>query len=383
MVVTKVTKVSDRVRSIQPSATLAISAEAKRLARAGKPVINMGVGEPDFNTPEHIVRAAEKALREGKTFYTPAKGIPELIDAIVDVYREKNYDISQENVIVTPGAKYAIFEAMLSTIDEGDEVILLDPSWVSYEPCVAVSGGKVVWVPHSEGFEDAPVEEYVTDRCRMIVINSPSNPLGVVYPKSFLKKIRDLAVDMDLIVMSDEIYDKIVFDEEFHSIAEFDDMLERTILINGFSKTYAMTGWRLGYAIAPEEIIKYMLRLQSHSVSHPTSFVQYAGVEALKGDQSCVREMVKEFRARRDIMIEYLKEMGLEFAPPKGAFYMFVNVEKDSVEFCEKFLKEKYVAATPGKAFGKSFATWIRLSYATSRDNIVEAMERLSEFLQS
>ncbi len=383
MVVTKVTKVSGRVRSIQPSATLAISAEAKRLARAGKPVINMGVGEPDFNTPEHIVRAAEKALREGKTFYTPAKGIPELIDAIVDVYREKNYDISQENVIVTPGAKYAIFEAMLSTIDEGDEVILLDPSWVSYEPCVAVSGGKVVWVPHSEGFEDAPVEEYVTDRCRMIVINSPSNPLGVVYPKSFLKKIRDLAVDMDLIVMSDEIYDKIVFDEEFHSIAEFDDMLERTILINGFSKTYAMTGWRLGYAIAPEEIIKYMLRLQSHSVSHPTSFVQYAGVEALKGDQSCVREMVKEFRARRDIMIEYLKEMGLEFAPPKGAFYMFVNVEKDSVEFCEKFLKEKYVAATPGKAFGKSFATWIRLSYATSRDNIVEAMERLSEFLQS
>ncbi len=383
MVVTKVTKVSDRVRSIQPSATLAISAEAKRLARAGKPVINMGVGEPDFNTPEHIVRAAEKALREGKTFYTPAKGIPELIDAIVDVYREKNYDISQENVIVTPGAKYAIFEAMLSTIDEGDEVILLDPSWVSYEPCVAVSGGKVVWVPHSEGFEDAPVEEYVTDRCRMIVINSPSNPLGVVYPKSFLKKIRDLAVDMDLIVMSDEIYDKIVFDEEFHSIAEFDGMLERTILINGFSKTYAMTGWRLGYAIAPEEIIKYMLRLQSHSVSHPTSFVQYAGVEALKGDQSCVREMVKEFRARRDIMIEYLKEMGLEFAPPKGAFYMFVNVEKDSVEFCEKFLKEKYVAATPGKAFGKSFATWIRLSYATSRDNIVEAMERLSEFLQS
>ncbi len=383
MIVTKVTKVSGRVRSIQPSATLAISAEAKRLARAGKPVINMGVGEPDFNTPEHIVRAAEKALREGKTFYTPAKGIPELIDAIVEVYREKNYDISQENVIVTPGAKYAIFEAMLSTIDEGDEVILLDPSWVSYEPCVAVSGGKVVWVPHSEGFEDAPVEEYVTDRCRMIVINSPSNPLGVVYPKSFLKKIRDLAVDMDLIVMSDEIYDKIVFDEEFHSIAEFDDMLERTILINGFSKTYAMTGWRLGYAIAPEEIIKYMLRLQSHSVSHPTSFVQYAGVEALKGDQSCVGEMVKEFRARRDIMIEYLKEMGLEFAPPKGAFYMFVNVEKDSVEFCEKFLKEKYVAATPGKAFGKSFATWIRLSYATSRDNIVEAMERLSEFLQS
>ncbi len=371
--------ISERVRKILPSQTLAISAEAKRLASEGKPVINMGVGEPDFTTPRHIIDAAEKAMQEGKTFYTPAKGIPELIGAIVECYEKLG--INAENVIVTPGAKYAIFEAMLATIDEGDEVILLDPSWVSYEPCVNVAGGKAVWVPHSEGFEDAPVEEYVTDKTKMIVINSPSNPLGVVYPKEFLKKIRDIAMDNDILVMSDEIYDRIVFDTEFHSITEFEEMIERTILINGFSKTYAMTGWRLGYAIAPEEIVKYMVRLQSHSVSHPTSFVQYAGVAALKGDQSCVERMVEEFKARRDLMMECLNKIGLEYAPPKGAFYMFVNVERDSMEFCEKFLKEKYVAATPGSAFGKSFTTWIRLSYATSRENIVEAMKRLEEFV--
>jgi len=373
--------VSERVRLIQPSATLSISAEAKRLAGEGKPVINMSVGEPDFRTPEHIVRAAEKALRDGKTFYTPAKGIPELIDAIARVYREKGFEVGHENIIVTPGAKYAIFEAMFATLNEGDEVILLDPSWVSYEPCVIFSGGKVVWVPHSEGFEDAPVEEYITNKCRMIVINSPSNPLGVVYPKSFLKKVRDLAVDKDLIVMSDEIYDRIVFEGKFHSIAEFDGMLERSIIINGFSKTYAMTGWRLGYAIAPEEIIKYMLRIQSHSVSHPTSFVQYAGVEALTGEQSCVDKMVAEFKVRRDLMMKSLKDIGLDFAPPRGAFYMFVNVGRDSMEFCSSFLREKYVAATPGSAFGKSFNTWIRLSYATSRENISEAMKRLAEFV--
>ncbi len=373
--------ISKRVKNISPSATLTISAEAKKLASMGKPVINMSVGEPDFNTPKHIIDAAEKAMKEGKTFYTPTKGIPELLDAIADYYSEKGFDISPENVIVTPGAKYAIFEAIMSVIDEGDEVILLDPSWVSYEPCIKVAGGKVVWVPHSAGFEDAPVEEYITRKTKLIIINSPSNPLGVIYPEKFLKKIRDLAIDYETLVLSDEIYDRIVFEDKARSIAEFEDMLEKTIIINGFSKTYSMTGWRLGYAIANKDIVKYMTRLQSHSVSHPTSFVQYAGVAALKGDQSCVDKMVKEFKVRRDIMMEHIKDMGLEFAPPKGAFYMFVNVNKDSMEFCEKFLKEKYVATTPGKAFGNSYSTWIRLSYATSRENIEEAMNRLAEFI--
>jgi aspartate aminotransferase len=215
----------------------------------------------------------------------------------------------------------------------------------------------------------------------MIVINSPSNPLGVVYPEEFLKKVRDLAVDKDLLVMSDEIYDKIVFDCKHVSIAKLDGMSERTIIINGFSKSYAMTGWRLGYAIAPEWVIKEMAKIQSHSVSHATSFVQYAGIAALKGDQKCVEEMVSEFKARRDMLMEGLDRLGIEYAPPKGAFYMFINVGMDSMKFCEEFLQKEYVATTPGTAFGKSFTTWVRLSYATSRKNIAEAINRLERFL--
>lgn len=376
--------ISRRAKSIQPSATLSISSKAKELARQGKPVINMGVGEPDFVTPRHIIDAAVKALNEGKTFYTPARGIPELVSAIVDwAKRERGIDVKDENVIVTPGAKYAIFEAIMATVEENDEVILLDPSWVSYEPCVQMVSGKVVWVPHSEGFEDAPLEDYVSSKTKMIIINSPSNPLGVVYPRDFLKKVRDIAVDHDVLVLSDEIYDKIVFEGEFVSPVSFDDMQERTIMINGFSKTYAMTGWRLGFAIASEEITKHMLRIQSHSVSHPTSFVQYAGVAALKGSQKCVEEMVAEFRVRRDMLMRGLDEIGLRYAPPKGAFYMFVDVGRDSMEFCKELLEREYVAATPGSAFGKAFNTWIRLSYATSRQNIEEAIRRLARFIEA
>lgn len=373
--------ISERVKAVQPSATLSISAAAKKLAKEGKPVIDMGVGEPDFKTPQHIIDAAIKALNEGKTFYTPTKGIPELIDAIVEKTRADGLDVDAKNIIVTPGAKYAIFEAMLSVINKGDEVILLDPSWVSYEPCVLMAEGKVVWVPHAEGFEDAPIEDYISNKTKMIVINSPSNPLGVVYPKEFLKKVRDLAVDNDLLVMSDEIYEKIIFDGEHVSIASFDGMLERTIIINGFSKSYAMTGWRLGYAIAPEWIIKEMAKIQSHSVSHATSFVQYAGIAALKGDQKCVEEMVAEFKARRDMLMEGLDRLGIKYAPPKGAFYMFIDVGMDSMKFCEEFLQKEYVATTPGSAFGKAFTTWVRLSYATSRENIAEAINRLERFL--
>lgn len=372
----------ERLKQIKPSATLRISATAKELARQGKPVINMSVGEPDFVTPRHIIEGAIKALNDGKVFYTPTKGIPELLDAIAEKLKNENgIDAKPENIIVTPGAKYAIFEAMMATIDKGDEVILLDPSWVSYEPCVLMAEGKPVWVPHAEGFEDAPIEEYITSKTKMIVINTPSNPLGVVYPKEFLKKVRDLAIDHDLLVLSDEIYEKIIFEGEHVSIASFDDMFDRTITINGFSKAYAMTGWRLGYAVANEEIIKNMNKIQSHSVSHPTSFVQYAGVVALKGDQSCVKEMVAEFKARRDILIEGLDRLGIEYAPPKGAFYLFMNVGMDGLKFSEEFLKKEFVAVTPGEAFGRSYKSWVRVSYATSRSNIEEFLRRLERFM--
>ncbi len=373
---------SNRVEVVQPSVTLRISALAKELARSGKDVVNMSVGEPDFTTPRHIVEAAYKAMEEKKFFYTPSRGIPELLEAIAEkLQKENGIDVSAENIIVTPGAKYAIFEAMMSTIQEGDEVILLDPSWVSFEACVLMAGGKPVWVPHNDDFSDAPIEDYVTGNTKMIVVNSPSNPIGTVYPKEFLKKVRDIAVDKDILVMSDEIYEKIIYEGEHFSIAALDGMIERTITINGFSKTYSMTGWRIGYAAAPEWIIQLMNRMQSHSVSHPTSFVQYASIAALKGDHSFLKDVVAEFKARRDMIMDKLKELGVKFARPKGAFYMFINVERDSVEFCEEFLKREYVALAPGAAFGRSYKSWVRISYATSRENITKFLERFERFI--
>ncbi len=371
-----------RVDSVKPSATLRISTMAKQLAKEGKDVVDMSVGEPDFKTPQRIIDAAYKAMNEGKVFYTPTKGIPELLNAIAEKMRKENgVPAAADNVIVTPGAKYAIFEAMMCLIEEGDEVILLDPSWVSYEACVLMAEGRPIWVPHSEDFGDAPVEDYISSKTKMIVINTPSNPLGVVYGREFLKKIRDLAVDKNLLVMSDEIYEKIIFEGTHYSLASFDGMFERTITINGFSKTYSMTGWRLGYAVAPKWIIEKMNVMQSHSVSHPTSFVQYAALEALKMDESFIKQMVSEFRARRDMIMKKLDELDISYAPPKGAFYIFMNVGRDGDEFCEEFLRKEFVALTPGSAFGIAFKNWVRLSYATSRERISEFLVRLERFI--
>ncbi|MDI9642347.1 MAG: pyridoxal phosphate-dependent aminotransferase [Archaeoglobaceae archaeon] len=375
-------KVAKRIDAVKPSATLKISSIAKQLAKEGKDVVDMSVGEPDFKTPQRIIDSAYKAMNEGKVFYTPTKGIPELLNAIAEkMQKENGVPATADNVIVTPGAKYAIFEAMMCLIDEGDEVILLDPSWVSYEACVLMAGGKPIWVPHNEDFSDAPIEDYISSSTKMIVINTPSNPLGVVYSKEFLKKVRDLAVDKDLLVMSDEIYEKIIFEGKHYSLASFDRMFERTITINGFSKTYSMTGWRLGYAVAPKWIIERMNVMQSHSVSHPTSFVQYAGLEALKSDESFIKQMVAEFKARRDMIMKKLNELGISYAPPKGAFYIFMNVERDGDKFCEEFLKNEFVALTPGSAFGIAFNEWVRLSYATSRERIEEFLKRLEKFI--
>ncbi len=374
-------KISERVERIKPSATLRISGIAKELKAKGEDVIDMSVGEPDFNTPENIINAGIKAMKEGKTKYAPTKGVPELIEAIVEKLRKDNgIKAEDENVIVTSGAKYAVYEAMMAILNKGDEVVLLDPSWVSYEACALLADAKPIWVAYYEDFRDAPIEEYISKKTKLIVINSPNNPLGIVYSKEFLKKIRDLALDYDIFVMSDEIYEKIIFEGEHHSIASFDDMFERTITINGFSKTYAMTGWRLGYAVAPEWIIKEMNKIQSHSISSPTTFVQYAGIEALKGDQSFVKRMVSEFKRRRDFLIDEFSEMDLEFAPPEGAFYIFVNVEMNSEKFCQEFLERYHVATTPGTAFGRQFNNWVRVSYATSFENIKEMIERFKKF---
>ena len=372
-----------RADLIQPSATMKISERAKQLRKEGRSVIDMGLGEPDFTTPKHIVESACQALRDGKTFYAPAQGIPELREAIADKARTENsIPADPENVIVTAGAKYAIYEAMQALIENGDEVILLEPAWVSYEASVLLAGGKPVFVKHSPDFRDAGIEEHITDRTKMIVVNSPNNPIGVVYSKEFMKKVCDLASDHDFYIMADEVYEKIIFDGKHYSIASFDGMFEKTITINAFSKTYAMTGWRLGYAIAERNIIAKMRKIQSHSISSPTTFVQYAGISALRGDQSSVDEMVQEFRRRRDILAKGLKELGFQFAPPDGAFYIFMNTGIDGDEFSRRFLEEYYVAVTPGSGFGKSYNSWVRLSYATSTENIIEMISRFEEFLR-
>ena len=371
-----------RADLIKPSATIRLSELAKELKKEGKDVIDLSVGEPDFKTPGNIVEAAYKALKEGKTFYAPAQGIPELREAIAEKLREENkIDARAENVIVTVGAKYAIYAVMQALINDGDEVILLEPAWVSYEACILLAGGKPVWIPHSEDFKDAPIEDYVNEKTKMIIINTPNNPIGVVYPKDFLKKVADIARDHNIYVISDEVYEKIIFEGKHYSIASFDDMFDRTVTINAFSKTYAMTGWRIGYAVANEDIIAKMRKIQSHSVTSPTTFVQYAAIEALKGDQSFVEKMVKAFKERRDILSKGLKKLNIPHAPPEGAFYIFADVRTDGDAFSQDFLNRYYVAVTPGSAFGRRYSNWVRISYATSKENIKKMLERLEKFI--
>ncbi len=376
---------SERVNRIEKSATLRISDLANQLKRSGKDVISFSVGEPDFATPQHIMDAAKKALDEGKTHYTPSAGIPELREAIANKFKENGISASADDVIVTLGAKQAIFEAALSILNEGDEAILFDPAWVSYESCVKFAGARPVWVRTDEkrGFIPNDFLEFITDKTKLIILNTPGNPTGAVFDENTLKMIADIAKDYNIFVLSDEVYEKIIYEGTHLSIASFNGMHERTITVNGFSKAYAMTGWRLGYATAPPEILDAMLKIQQHSTSCATSFAQYGAVAALTGAQDCIAGMVSEFRARRDLMVNGLKSMGFECARPRGAFYVFVNVGQygDGMCVAERLLNEAYVAVTPGGAFGPSGANYVRISYATSQARISEGLERIKNIL--
>ncbi len=375
-----------RLQSITESATLRISNLASELKSQGKDIISFSLGEPDFATPKHIIDAAKASLDRGDTHYTPSPGIPELRKAIAEKLKKENNIAAQAgNIIVTPGAKQAIFEVMLSVLEEGDEAILFDPAWVSYEPCVKLAGARPVWAAtkRDDGFSPAGLAEYITKKTKLIVINSPCNPTGSVYGKDTLEEIAGLAVDKNIMVLSDEIYEKIIYDREHISIGSFDGMQELTITVNGFSKAYAMTGWRLGYVHAPKRIYESMLKLHSHSVSQATSFVQYAGIAALQGDQTCVADMVAEFRARRDLLIKGLNELGIKCARPDGAFYAFADVSEygSGEEVAELLLNKAFVATTPGAAFGEAGNDFIRISYATSQERIREALRRMEAVL--
>ena len=376
--------ISSRVRHIPESATMKIADIAAKLRSEGQDIISFSLGEPDFETPENIKRAAKTALDRGETHYTQGSGIPELQEAIAEKLKNDNsLNVSPADVLVTTGAKQAIFEAICTLIDEGDEVLLLDPAWVSYSAIVKFAGGKPVMVPVSEqeGYVPVDLQSHMTRNTKLLILNSPCNPTGAVYGKNVVKAAAEAAEDHGVFVLSDEVYEKIIYGAKHHSIGSL--VPDRTITINGFSKAYAMTGWRLGYATAPAPILQGMLKIQQHSVSNATSFVQRAGVEALRGDQGAVRAMVAEFKKRRDIMIDALRKMGIECAPPRGAFYAFAKVSQfgNSVEVTEKLLRDALVAVTPGSAFGPNGEGYVRLSYATSRQNIEDGINRIEASL--
>jgi len=373
-------QLSEKIAAVAPSATLAISDKAKKMQREGIDIISLSIGEPDFDTPRHIKDACIDALNRGETHYAPSNGIPELLSAIGEkITKENHFSCRPEQAIVTCGAKDAIYDAMEAVLNPGDETVLLTPAWVSYEPCVQIAGGKIVQhAVNSKTFQlDDSLLERVNAKTKMIVVNSPSNPSGAVFDKPSMQLVADLCEDNDIYAMSDEIYEKLVYAKKHLSLAALGDMAHRTITINGFSKSYAMTGWRLGYAVAPIQIIQQMSKVQQHSVSQAATFAMWGAVAALKGDQSCVEEMRKEFDRRRKYIISDLIRMGYETAPADGAFYAFVKVCGDDREIANRWLEQGHVATMPGSAF---YAPgWIRLSYATSMEKLKEAMGRIRQ----
>lgn len=376
--------VSARMASIHESTTLKISAMAKKLTASGLDIIDMGVGEPDFDTPKHIVEAGCNSIKNGETHYAPTAGIPELRKAIAQkLVRENSLKASPDDVIVTPGAKMAVFAAAQALLQEGDECVLIGPSWVSYEPCVAFAGASVAWSKVDDNFQPQDLAASINSKTRAILVNSPCNPTGAVFGRKVLEEIRDLAVDHNLFIISDEIYEKIIYDHEHISIGSLSGMEDRTVTINGFSKAYAMTGWRLGYLTGPKETMKWVNRLLSHSVSQATTFVQRAGVEAITGPQDEVVAMVKEFRARRDLLVSGLHDLGIPCSTPGGAFYVFPDVSGHGGgdAFTDMLLKDALIAATPGSAFGPGGASFVRLSYAASQDRLRTALERIRKML--
>ena len=380
---------ANRVRSIEPSPTVRLSdLIAERKAR-GEEILSLAIGEPDFPTPAHIVEAAKKALDAGFTKYTPAAGIRELREAIAEKSRKDNrIPAKPENVLVAP-TKHTLFMTCMALLDSGDEAILPDPGWVSYAPIVTLAGARPVPVraADEDGFVPSAdtVAEAITPRTRLLLLNSPSNPGGSVYSRVQTKALADLAADRHLIVVSDEIYEKILYEGEHVSPASLDGMFDRTVTVNGFSKTYSMTGWRLGWLVAPPPLFKEIAKVQEHTITCATAFAQKAGVAALIGPTAPLEAMVKEFQARRDLVMKELARIdGVSTYRPSGAFYVFpkVKTKMDSATLAERILKETSVAVTPGSAFGTAGEGHLRISYAASRETIAEGVRRIGKVLE-
>ncbi|HEY9822762.1 MAG TPA: pyridoxal phosphate-dependent aminotransferase [Candidatus Sericytochromatia bacterium] len=384
-------KLAARVGQVPPSLTLSIAAKAKAMKTEGIDVCSFSAGEPDFDTPAHIKAAAKKALDDGQTRYGAAAGEPKLREAIARKLREDNgLCYNAENVIVTNGGKHSLFNLMLGLIEGGDEVIIPAPYWLSYPEMVKLAGGTPVIVPTdaSTGYKITPeqVVKAITPQTKLFILNSPSNPTGMVYTPAEIKAFAEIVVEHDILVVSDEIYEKILYDGAEHlSIgAVGPDIFERTIISSGFAKAYSMTGWRLGYLAGSVELIKAMITIQGHSTSNVCTFAQYGAIAALEGSQDCVEEMRLAFAKRRQVMLERLNAIpGLICPQPDGAFYMFPNISKTglkSLEFCDGLLEQEQVAVIPGIAFGADDC--IRLSYATDMTSIEKGMDRLEKFVR-
>ena len=385
-------KLAARVSQVTPSLTLAIAAKAKALKAEGIDVCSFSAGEPDFDTPAHIKAAAVKALEEGKTKYGAAAGEPKLREAIAHKLKMDNgLDYKSENVIVTNGGKHSLYNLIVALIDPGDEVIIPAPYWLSYPEMVTLVGGVSVIVPTdaTTGYKITPeqLRKAITPKTKLFILNSPSNPTGMVYTPDEIKALAQVVVDADIFVVSDEIYEKILYDGAEHiSIGSLGkEIFDRTLISNGFAKAYSMTGWRLGYLAGPVEIIKATSTIQGHSTSNVCTFAQYGAIAALESSQDCVEEMRQAFAKRRQVMLDRLNAIpGLSTAKPDGAFYLFPDISKTdlkSLKFCDALLEEHQVAVIPGIAFGADDN--IRLSYATDMATIEKGMDRLEKFVKS
>jgi aspartate aminotransferase len=385
-------EISARAAQLSPSLTLSIDSKAKAMKAEGIDVCGFGAGEPDFDTPEHIKQAAIAALESGFTKYTPSAGLPELRQAIAEKLEADNqlsYRPSQ--VVVSSGAKHSCYNAILATCQPGDEVLIPSPYWVSYPDMVRLAGAEPVivqtterngWKMRASDFENA-----MTPRTKMLILNSPGNPSGAVYTREELEGIVEVAAEEDIYILSDEIYEKLVYDDTKHvSIASLSkEAYDLTITVNGFSKAYAMTGWRLGYLAAPEAVAKAVDNIQSHSTSHPCSFAQKGALAALKGDQQALADMRDEFSMRRDYMFDRITKIpNITAVKPQGAFYILVNISQlglSSQNFADRLLSKANVAVVPGAAFGDDRT--VRLSYATSIDVIKKGLDRFQDFCRT
>ena len=390
--------ISDSLKRIKPSPTIAVTQKARELRAAGKDVIGLGAGEPDFDTPDNIKEAAIKAIKDGDTKYTPVDGTPKLKKAIIDKFKRENHlDYSVDQITVGTGGKQVLYNTFMATLNKGDEVIIPAPFWVSYPDMVLLAGGKpkIVKCTEKEGFKltAKKLKKAISKKTKWLILNSPSNPTGAGYSEDEIKELsKVLEKNKKVNILSDDIYEHVRYDNfNFYTIAQISKLKDRTLTMNGVSKSYAMTGWRIGYAAGPKDIIKAIGKIQSQSTSNPSSISQAAAVEALNGNQDFIQQRADAFKERRDFVVSSLNDIkGINCLTPNGAFYVFPSCKgllnkktklKTDTEFVQKLLEKSNVAVVQGSAFGLD--GYFRISYATSMENLKKAMDRIKSFCES